>query len=207
MSRVYPLLCLFALAASAKDDVEALLRRVRTLVENGRAREALELAERSDLDASPLHRLARAEAARATAGEIQRGEGHGAAVDFLEGYLDHKLTVVAYGETCAWAGEELRGIETLRARRIPIELGLASELHLLSLIGRFDEAVTRATEEGWIEAADWYRAHADLDARLGSRARRGVWVSAVAGALILLGALALFRLARRAETSKERSEA
>jgi len=207
MSRVYPLLCLFALAASAKDDAEALLRRVRSLVENGRAREALELAERSDLDASPLHRLARAEAARATAGEIQRGEGHGAAVDFLEGYLDHRLTVVAYGETCAWAGEELRGIDTLRARRTPSELGLASELYLLSLLGRFEEAVMRATQEGWAEAAEWYRASADLHARLGSRARRGVWVSAVAGALILAAALALFRLARRAETSTTRSAA
>jgi hypothetical protein len=207
MIRTLLLLCVIALAARAQEEAEALLGRVRALVESGLAREALDMAERSDQDASPLHRLARAEAARATAGEIQRGEGHGAAVDFLEGYLDHKLTVVAYGESCAWAGEELRGIETLRARGVPTELGLASELYLLSLLGRFEEAVTRATEEGWIEAADWYRAGAELDARLGSRARRGIWVSAVAGALILLAAFALFRLARRAETATARSEA
>ncbi|MHC4934283.1 MAG: hypothetical protein ACYTGV_19090 [Planctomycetota bacterium] len=207
MTRTLALLCILSFAASAQDGAENLLERVRALVESGLGREALELAERSDLDASPLHRLARAEAARATAGEIQRVQGHGAAVDFLEGYLDHKLTVVAYGETCAWAGEEVRGIETLRAREIPADLGLASELYLLSLIGRVDEAVTRATEEGWIEAADWYRPGADLDARLGSRARRGVWVSAVAGALLLLAALLLFRLARWAENSTARSEA
>jgi hypothetical protein len=206
MIRALLFLLVLSATLAAEEDRE-VLSRVRAAIEAGdagRARTEAERALRHDPE-SDLLRLAHAEAVRAFARDVQRREGHVAALAVLERHLTHPLLAVAYGETCAWAGSEERGIEHLRASPLPLPLRIGPELDLLAVLGRLDEAARRAQEAHWPEWVEWAREQAGLRARLEERMRTGAWVAALAAATILGAVLVLFRMAGPPATSGSRS--
>jgi hypothetical protein len=194
------LLAVFALAALARAGDP-----VREALDREDHAGALALAEAA-LETRPGDGLLLYQRAMALVGlarERQREAGHAAAVDLLEGRLDHEVLAFAYGEACAWAGEEERGIAHLRASALPLGERIRPELDLLAHLRRYGEAAERAREAGragWPpeqvdDWAAWAAENAALQGRLEGRARRAGRVAAAAGALVLLLAALLFRFA------------
>ncbi|MFQ5843542.1 MAG: hypothetical protein ACE5JG_00985 [Planctomycetota bacterium] len=190
-------LLLLAAAAGAAEDEANAAARVRAELGPDQFDRALLLADAAlrERPGSPVLRGLRAEAVRGIARELQRVEGYDAAVKYLEDHLSHALLAEAYGATCAWAGREERGIRRLRRSVLPVAQRLRPELHLLALLGRYDEAAERAGAAGDGEWEAFARREAALRARLDGRARRGARVALAALAALLGAAALLFRLA------------
>ena len=180
---------------------------LRAAVDAERYEEALRLADAvPETDPSRDGTLAwlRAKAVVGVARDLQRAKGYPAALDFLEGHLDHEWSAFWYGRTCAWAGAERRGIAALRASKLEPVLRLEAELSLLLLLRRYEELIDRARAIGGEEAASWMEwagKEAALRDRLAGRAKRA-W-GTLAGALLLFGGAvgALFRFSPKSATS------
>ena len=197
------LLPLLSLPALAEDHDGPDRIRAALNAEDWAAALALTGQALEDEPSAGLLRRLEAEAHRGTARDLQRSQGYGAALDYLETRLNHPVLAWSYARTCLWGGEELRGIEHLRASGLPPGDTIPGELELLSQLRRYDEVVSRASllesdYPAW--AGDWIQwagGEAARRARLERRARRAAWVAAVGGLAFLAGALALFRLTRR----------
>jgi len=197
MTRALLALLLLAAAALAGEDAAAAAARVRTLLDAGRPVEALPAAEAA-LAAHPgdkLLSLLRAQATCGIAQELQRAEGYEAAIDWLEPRLDHWVIAEAYANACLWGGEEERGLAGLAACAVPEDQRAGAEMRLLQYLYRYDEAAALARRVGWPEAEAWALEQAAPRARLHARARRALKVALVAGGLLALAAVALYRLA------------
>lgn len=192
---------LLALCCRAEDWDE-----ISAAVNGERFEHALRLADAARETGKKDGKLAwlRAKAVVGVARDLQRANGYPAALDYLELHLDHELSAYWYGQTCGWAGAELRGIQALRSSVLDPALRLNPELSLLGLLRRYEEIIDRAQEVGGEEAAswgEWASKEAALRDRLAGRARRA-WTILV-GALLVFGAAvgALFRLSPKPATS------
>jgi hypothetical protein len=141
--------------------------------------------------------------------DLQRAQGYGAAIDYLDARLDHWLLAEAFAETCRWGGREARGVERLRSSGLALEERIRPELDLLHAQLRHKELESRAREAkaelakkgiDWPLLDEWIRIageEAALRAGLRGRGTRAGWL-ALGGAVAMLGAWALLmRAAKR----------
>jgi hypothetical protein len=186
-----------ALPAAGEDPV---YEQIVELLENGKfeaATEQIALLEQAQPKHAELSAL-RQQAAVGVARNLQRQDGYGAALDYLESRLEGRTIVQAYSETSVWAGAEQRGLETMR--RLPKALRhqcAREELNLYWALHDFVGMEQRAREVEWPEWIEFARNQGALRERFDGRTRRAWWVAGVGAALLAGGCLLLDRMARR----------
>ena len=183
--------------ADVADDILAALRKGDAKTARVLALDALRTGPRKDVETL----LGVADRLLETR-RIQRSRGYDAALDYLEGHIDHWILAQAYGEVARWAGREERGLHALRQASLPLAQRIEPELYLLSTLQRYDEIVSRARQAqatvAW-DALDGWVAFGAKEARLrrnfAARADRATWLALGALVAILAGWGAAWRLA------------
>jgi hypothetical protein len=136
---------------------------------------------------------------RGVARNRQRKGGYAEAIDFLEAHLDTRPLVYDYADTCIWAGEEQRGLRTLKALPQPMRDDCVyAEFRLHFVRQDYTALEARAREVNWQSWIDYAREQRELRERFAYRTTRAWWVAALATIAILLACFATDRVLRRA---------
>lgn len=171
------------------------LDRAQELIENEQFADALALVESGEGD---RFRDLRNRAIRGVSRDLQRAEGYGAAIDYLEPRLETRFLVDHYVEACLWGGQEDRALRTIVA--LPKEFRercAAAEFQIY--LARLDFATLekRASEVNWVEWVDYAREQRLLREGFVAHTSRA-WVVFWVALGLMTGAVTLaWRAARR----------